>query len=79
MENKTPGLNEEQWKRCRKDVKDILDRLFKVRRTMKQKLLPKKEMKYLEKAIDYIEKFRAHAEDGIFKYSGPKDTNIWYP
>jgi len=35
-------------------------------------------MKYLEKAIDYIEKFRAHAEDGIFKYSGPKDINIWY-
>jgi len=79
MENITPGLNEEQWKRCGKDINDIRDRLFKVRRNMEQKLLPKKEMDYLEKAIDYIEKFRNHAEEEMFKRGGPKDTTIWYP
>jgi len=35
MKNNTPGLNEEQWKRFGKDVKDILERSFKVGRTMK--------------------------------------------
>ena len=44
-----------------------------------QKLLPKKEMYHLEKAIDHIEEFRDNTEEEMYKRGGPEDTAIWYP
>ena len=46
---------------------------------MEQKLLPKKDIYYLSKAIDYLDKFSSHAEEEMVKHGGPKDTTVWYP
>ena len=80
MENITPGLNDDRQRHCGKEINDIRYKLLEVRKNVEhQKLLPKKVRNYLEKAIDYMEDFRNHVEDEMYKRGGPKDTTIWCP
>lgn len=71
--------NEEVWRNCGKEACHIRARLFELRSDIEQKLLPKKDIYYLNKAIDYLDKFRCHAENEMPKHGGPDDNKIWYP
>ncbi len=71
--------NKEEWRRCGKDVYDIRCRLIEVSKKMTQKLLPKKDMHFLNRAIEYVDEFRCHAEEEMPNHGGPDDNIIWYP
>lgn len=44
-----------------------------------QGLLPVKQMDYYFNIINKIDKFRAKAEDEMFRRGGPQDIKVWYP
>lgn len=69
---------EEEWQAFGRAVKDLRDQFCSVGMEY-QGLLPAKLIDYYFNIINKIDKFRAKAEDEMFRRGGPQDIKVWYP
>ena len=69
---------EDEWRAFGRAVKGLRDQFQSVG-IENQGLLPTKLMDYYFNIINKIDKFRAKAEDEMFRRGGPQDIKVWYP
>jgi len=69
---------EDEWRAFGRAVKDLRDQFCSVGME-RQELLPAKLIDYYFNIINKIDKFRAKAEDEMFRRGGPQDIKVWYP